>query len=124
MLDFELLSDEGILRVSPASPILVRDFVQLTEVVDRYLTTHQQLHGIVISTDALPGWEDFAAQVNLLQFLRDHHLEIRKIATLSREPLGDILPPIAAHFAAAKIRQFDPEQEEQACAWIQSRSLN
>lgn len=120
MLDFELLSDEGILHVSPTSPMLVRDFVQLTEVVDRYLTTHEHLNGIVISTDTLPGWEDFTAQVTLLQFLRDHHRQIRKIAVLSAEPLNDILPPIAAHFAAAEIRQFAPGQEQQACDWMQS----
>lgn len=122
MLDFELLSDEGILRVSPASPILVRDFVQLTEVVDRYLTTHERLNGIIISADALPGWEDFAAQVSLLQFLRDHHRHIPKIAALANAPLINVLPPIAAHFEAAVIREFGCDQLQAASDWIQAKS--
>lgn len=123
MLDFELLSDEGILRVSPASPILVRDFVQLTEVVDRYLTTHERLNGILISTDTLPGLEDFAAQVTLLTFLRDHHRHIPKIAVLANDSLGGLLPPIAAHFEAADIRQFAVDQQQAACDWIQTRPV-
>lgn len=124
MLDFELLSDEGILRVSPASPILVRDFVQLTEVVDRYLTTHEHLNGIIIDADTLPGWEDFAAQVTQLNFLRDHHRHIPQIAALANDSLTDLLPPIAAHFEAAEIRQFGIDQHQAAHDWIRAKPLN
>jgi hypothetical protein len=123
MLDFELLADEGILRVSPASPILVRDFVQLSEVVDRYLTTHERLNGIIISTDTFPGWEDFSALVSHLKFIRDHHRQVRKIAVVSNDSLIEILAPIAKHFVAAEIRQFEDAQQQAAEDWVRQPAL-
>lgn len=118
MLDFELLPDEGILRVSPTSPILVRDFAQLSEIVDRYLASHDHLNGIVINTDKFPGWEDFSALVSHLKFIRDHHKQVRKVAAVSDDSLIKILPPIAKHFVAAEVRQFDQGQLQAACDWI------
>ncbi|WP_439133940.1 STAS/SEC14 domain-containing protein [Pseudomaricurvus sp.] len=118
MLDFDLDPNEGILRVSPASPMLVRDFAQLSEVVDRYLSNHECLNGIIINTDKFPGWEDFSALVSHLKFVRDHHKQVRKVAAVSDDSLIKILPPIAQHFVAAEIRQFDGNQLQAAYDWI------
>lgn len=118
MLDFELFPNEGILRVSPTSPMLVRDFAQLSEVVDRYLASNDHLNGIIISTDKFPGWEDFSALVSHLKFIRDHHKKVSKVAAVSDDSLIKILPTIAQHFVAAEIRQFNQDQFQAAYDWI------
>lgn len=118
MLDFELLDNDGIIRVHPQAPLLARDFAQLSETVDRYLTRHKALKGLIISTEDFPGWEDFAALVSHLKFVRDHHKRIGKVAAVSNDTLLSILPPIANHFVDAEVRHFDSTQGDDALNWI------
>ncbi|NIB44276.1 STAS/SEC14 domain-containing protein [Pseudomaricurvus alkylphenolicus] len=119
MLDFELLQNQGIIRVHPETPLLARDFAQLSETVDRYLAGNRQLKGIVISAEDQLGWEDFSELVSHIRFDGDHHRIIPRVAAVSDEPLAGILPPIEHHFAAAEVRRFSSEDFETAISWVQ-----
>ncbi len=118
MLDFELLNDEGILWIHPEAPLLARDFAQLSETVDRYLVNHDALQGLIIRTEDFPGWEDFSALVAHLKFIRDHHRQVRKVATVSDASLVQQLPAIADHFIAADVKHFPANQLDQALEWV------
>ena len=119
MLDFELLDAEGIVRVHPETPLLARDFAQLSETVDRYLASHEDLKGLVIDAEDFPGWEDFSALVSHVKFVRGHHKSIRRVAAVSNDKLMKLLPPIANHFAAAEVRHFNRDQLNDAMSWVQ-----
>ncbi len=118
MLDFELLDPDGIVRVHPETPLLARDFAQLSETVDRYLASHDDLKGLIISAENFPGWEDFSALVSHVKFVRGHHKNIRRVAAVSDDQLLKILPPIANHFTAAEVRHFDSTQLNDAMNWV------
>ncbi len=118
MLDFELLDPDGVVRVHPETPLLARDFAQLSETVDRYLASHDDLKGLVISADDFPGWEDFSAFVSHVKFIRGHHKAIRRIAAVSDDTLQKILPPIANHFVSAEVRHFNSDQYNDAMNWV------
>lgn len=118
MLNFELLNQEGILRVSPNAPLQVRDFAQLSEVADRYLASHEALKGLIITTDDFEGWEDFSALVSHVKFVREHHKHIRKVAVVSDDSRLKIMPAIASHFVDADIRHFDSGHQQEAFDWI------
>src|SRR6478735_757541 len=87
MLTHELLRDEGILILRPQGPLQAGDFTSLATVVDPYLEEHGTLRGIMVDAQSFPGWDSFAALVSHLEFVRDHHRLIGKIA-----------PQIAKHF--------------------------
>ncbi len=118
MLEYELQNADGVLQVRPEAPLAARDFAQLTEAVDRYLSSHDQLNGLIISTEDLPGWEDFASLVSHLNFIRDHHTRIRRVAAVTNNALLGVLPAIAGHFVAAEVRHFTADQEAEAQAWV------
>ena len=118
MLDYQLLPSDGILEVHPSTPLQARDFAQLAEVVDRYLSNHDSLNGLLISTDDFPGWEDFSALVSHVEFIHDHHKKIRKVAAVSNDTLLTVLPPIANHFVGAEVKHFDKSQLDDARSWI------
>jgi len=118
MLDYKLLADDGILEVHPRTPLLARDFVQLSEAVDRHLSHHGSLHGLIISTDEIPGWEDFSELVSHIEFTHDHHKLIPKIAAVSNATLSNLLPPISQHFTQAEVKQFDSQHIDDALEWI------
>lgn len=118
MLDYKLLPSDGILEVHPRTPLLARDFVQLSEAVDRYLSHDGRLQGLLISTDEIPGWEDFSELVSHIEFTHEHHKLIPKVAAVSNTALINLLPPISRHFSHAEIKQFDSQHVDDALDWI------
>lgn len=120
MLDYQLDADQGILIVHPSAPLAARDIAQMTEVVDRYLTNHEYLNGLLISSDDFPGWENFASFISHLRFIGDHHQRIKKVAAVSDDKLLSIAPRIVSHFVDAEVKHFASAQEAKAVAWLQS----
>jgi hypothetical protein len=118
MLDYQLLPDQGILKVHPNAPLAARDFVQMAEVVDRYLSDHDYLNGVLISSNDFPGWEDFSSFISHLRFVGDHHKRIKRVAAVSDDKLLTIAPKIVDHFVDAEVRHFDFSEEESAVSWL------
>ena len=118
MLTHELLRDEGILILRPQGPLQASDFTSLAKVVDPYLEEHGTLRGIMVDAQSFPGWDSFAALVSHLQFVRDHHRLIGKVAAVSDSPVLSLGPKLAKHFVKAEIRNFKGNERAVALAWL------
>lgn len=120
MIQHELLRERGILTLEPKGPLQAADFSTLAAVVDPYIEQHGDLKGLLIAAPAFPGWDDFAALVSHLRFVRDHHRRIRRIAVVSDSAVLSVAPKIAKHFVSAEIRTFDAADQAAALAWLES----
>ena len=120
MIHFELLRDRGILILEPRGALTAADFTALAGTVDPYLEEHGDLKGLVVDAPSFPGWDDFAALVSHLRFVRDHHKRIRRIAVVSDSALLSAAPKIASHFVNAEIRNFKAGERAAALAWLES----
>jgi hypothetical protein len=120
MIQHELLRERGILILKPESALRAEDFTALAAAVDPYIDQHGELKGLMIEAPSFPGWEDFAALVSHLRFVRDHHRRIRRIAVVSDSPLLAVGPKIASHFVSAQLRTFDAVDRAAALAWIEA----
>ena len=69
----------------------------------------------MVDAQSFPGWDSFAALVSHLEFVRDHHRLIGKIAAVSDSPVLSLAPRLAKHFVKAEIRHFNAN--ERAAAW-------
>lgn len=118
MIDFDLMREQGILVVSPKGPLEQRDFVSLAESVDPYLAAEGRLIGLMIYTESFPGWDDFAALVSHLKFVRNHHRQIRRVVGVSDSGFLSVLPRFAAHFVHAEIKHFPHSDRQQALDWL------
>jgi hypothetical protein len=74
----------------------------------------------MIDAETFPGWKDFAALVAHLQFVKDHHRKIEKIAAVSDSGFLSIVPKIASHFVQADVRHFSHSQKDEALAWLKA----
>ena len=74
----------------------------------------------MIEAATFPGWENFAALLSHLRFVRDHHRRIRRIAVVSGSSLLSVAPKIASHFVGAQLRNFDAADRAEALAWIEA----
>jgi hypothetical protein len=120
MIHCELLRSQGVLTLRPQGALRAEDFVTLASTVDPYIEQHGELNGLMIEAQSFPGWNDFAALVSHVRFVRDHHRRIRRIAVVSDSKMLALAPKLASHFVSAEVRAFDTADRAAALAWLQS----
>ena len=121
MIKSKLLEDKNVLIVSPVGPLAASDFEHLAQEIDPYIEQNGGLHGLMVHTEAFPGWADFAALLSHLKFVRDHQSKIEKVAAVSDSGFLRIMPSVASHFVKAEVRHFDYHDKEKALEWLTSR---
>jgi SpoIIAA-like len=109
---------EGILIIKPESPLEASDFAKLAQELDPYIEQKGNLHGLMIDAESFPGWKDFGGLVAHLNFVKNHHQKIQKVAVVSDSSILSVVPKIASHFVAAEIRHFSRSQREDALKWL------
>ena len=118
MIEHSLDMKDGVLHLYPRDALDVEDFAELSQVVDPYILEHGGLNGMIIETDAFPGWETFGAMAAHFRFVKDHHKAIRKIAIVTDSPVGSVAEHLASHFVSAKIQHFPMSDRDAAKAWV------
>jgi hypothetical protein len=122
MIKVKLDEDTGIVTVVPSAPLNKEDFIHLANEVDPYIEKEGKLNGLIIQVKSFPGWEDFAGLISHLQFVREHHKKIEKVAAVSDGRIVSIMPKIVDHFVNAKVKYFPYESLNEAISWVQSKN--
>jgi len=122
MIEVKLNEDTGIVTVVPSAPLNKEDFKHLANEVDPYIEKEGKLNGLIIQVKSFPGWEDFAGLISHLQFVREHHKKIEKVAAVSDGRIVSIMPKIVDHFVNAKVKYFPYENLDEAIMWVQSKN--
>lgn len=115
-LTFEL-GDDGVLVVHPHGPLRREDFDKLSGIVDPWIEAHQQLRGLVIAMPTFPGWENIGSVFQHIEFIRDHHRHVQRVALAVDGLLPEVMSHLASHFVEAEVKQFPFDQVEQARRW-------
>ena len=121
MIEVKLNEDAGIVTVVPSTPLNKEDFTHLANEVDPYIEKEGKLKGLIIQVKSFPGWEDFAGLISHLQFVREHHKKIEKVAAVTDGRIISIMPKIVDHFVNAKVKYFPYENIDEAIEWVQSK---
>jgi 6-phosphogluconolactonase len=123
VIKYEILPDNGVVVVTPISPLEKADFEKLAKAVDPLIESQGQLNGLMILAKDFPGWKDFGAMVSHLKFVRNHHEHIQKVAAVTDSGFLSILPLVAEHFLVAEVRHFDYRDKEKALVWLAGSRL-
>jgi len=118
MLNYELNRVESILILKPIGPLESTDFEKLVQEVDPYIIEKGKLNGLMIYAKSFPGWDNFAAFLSHMKFVKNHHRKIKKIAAVTDSKFLSIMPQVANHFIQAEVRHFDFDDEETALKWL------
>jgi SpoIIAA-like len=118
MIKHELLQTEGILILTPESPLEANDFESLAREIDPYIEANGKLHGVMIDAARFPGWKDLAGMIAHLKFVKNHHQKIEKLAFVSDSSVLSVGPKIASHFIQAEVKHFAHSQREDALRWL------
>jgi hypothetical protein len=120
MLRFELLRDKGVLVVVPEGALEAADFERVAAAVDPYIVEKGGLKGLMVKAPSFPGWDDFAALIGHMKFVRDHHRKIGRVAAVTDSGFLKVAATVAAQLAQPEIKLFEPAQEAVALAWLTS----
>ena len=120
MLNYELNRTEGILILKPMGPLESTDFEKLAGEVDPYIIENGTLNGLMIYTKSFPGWDNFAAFLSHIKFVKNHHQKIKKIAAVTGSGFLSIMPQVANHFIRADVRHFDYDDKGTALNWLKA----
>ena len=121
MIQHELNSEKGILILKPLGPLEAKDFAEITRDADAYIESHDSLNGLMIVAEKFPGWEDIQGFVAHLQFVRDHHKKIKKVAFVSDSKFFEFVPRLAEHFVSAEVKHFDSHNEKSGLEWLNAK---
>jgi len=120
MLDYELHRAEGILILKPGGPLESTDFEKLVRDVDPYIGEKGKLNGLMIYVKSFPGWDNFAAFLSHMKFVKNHHQKVKKIAAVTSGGFLSIMPQVANHFIRAEVRHFDYDDKDAALNWLKA----
>jgi hypothetical protein len=120
MLIHELMLDEKILVITPEGSLEAADFERLAKEVDPYIEAKGTLNGLMIFTESFPGWENFAALLSHIKFVKEHHRNIEKVAAVTDSGFLSILPRVASHFVHADVKHFPYQDKKVALDWLKS----
>jgi tRNA U38,U39,U40 pseudouridine synthase TruA len=120
MLKYELNRAEGILIIMPGGPLESADFEKLVQEVDPYIKEKGKLKGLMIYAKSFPGWDNFAAFLSHIKFVKNHHKKVKKIAAVTDGAFLSIMPQVADHFIQAEVRHFDYADKDAALNWLKA----
>jgi len=120
MLNYELNRSEGILILKPIGPLASTDFENLARELDPYIIETGSLNGLMIYVKSFPGWDNFAAFLSHMKFVKNHHQKIKKIAAVTGSSFLSIMPQVANHFIQAEVRHFDYNDKDAALNWLKA----
>jgi hypothetical protein len=118
MLKYELNRAENILILMPGGPLESADFERLIQEVDPYIEEKGKLNGLMIYAKSFPGWDNFAAFLSHIKFVKNHHQKVQKIAAVTDGTFLSIMPQVANHFIQAEVRHFDYTDKDAALNWL------
>ncbi len=116
-LDHRLIPDRDVLVVEPHGRLTVEDFDAIAVTVDPWIEAGHELHGIVVHSREFPGWETVGSFLRHLQFVRNHHRRIRRVALAADGKMAKLAPALVETFVGAEIRHFGYGELERAIDW-------
>jgi hypothetical protein len=116
-LEHRLIPERGVLVVEPRGRLAVEDFDAIAATVGPWIESGHELYGMVVHAREFPGWESIGSFLRHIQFVRDHHRKVRRVALAADGKIAKLAPALVENFVGAEIQHFPYEGLDQAIAW-------
>jgi len=117
MLKVSLEKERNIVIIEPEGRLTKEDFDSVAKIVDPYIEEIGKLNALIIYTKDFPSWDSFASLSRHIEFVKDHHKKIKKIAFVTDSIAGSIAENISSHFVKAQIKSFNFDDIDRAKEW-------
>jgi hypothetical protein len=114
---YRLIPDGRVLVLEPSGPLSAEDFEGLAAVVDPWVAAHGTLRGLVVHLREFPGWDSVGGFIRHVQFIREHHLSVRRVALATDGRIARLAPRVAERFVKAEFKHFAYAGLSDAIVW-------
>ncbi len=118
MLNVKLDEASAIVILELNGELTSDDFKRACEIIDPYLLKHDCLQGIIIHVESFPGWDSFSAFISHLNFVKEHHKRVARIALATDSFAANVAESLVSHFVSADIKSFAFNEFEEAKKWV------
>jgi len=116
-LDHRLDESSGVVKVEINAPLSSENFEILAHTVDSWIERGGKLNGVVIHAKKFPGWENLGSLLKHIEFVKNHHRKIPKVALCLDGAIPSLATHLAKHFVEAEVKHFDYDKLDEALAW-------
>ncbi len=120
MINITFDKESPIVTFEPEGELKESDFEILPKILDPFIKIHKRLDGFVVLAETFPPYEEFAACLGYLKFVKNQHKKVKRIALVTDSPIGEWKERLAEHFIAAEIRRFPYDAYEEAKRWVKA----
>ena len=121
MAAIEIEKEGNIIHAKISGALQKSDFDgTIIPAVEKILKQDNRPDCVLIDARKFEGWEDFPAFVKHMEFIRDHHQYIKKLAIEGEGKWQEMLLPLAAMISGTEIKLFKSDQDSEAKSWLES----
>jgi len=118
MIKVTLEEEAKLVILEPNAVLSKDDFLYAKSLIDPLIEKVGKLNGIIIYTKDFPGWNSFSAFLTHMEFIKEHHKQIRKLAFVTDSFVGEMGERVGNHFVSAEVKNFDFSALDEAKKWI------
>ena len=118
MLNVNIHEEDGIVVLEPHGALTQNDFVAAAAIIDPFIERYGKLNGVMIHSKVFPGWDSFSSMLTHLEFVRDHHTKIARVAMVTDSIIGDLAEVLTGHFVQAEVKHFGFNAFKEARLWV------
>ena len=116
MIKTEIISG-NILRIVAPRKLYAEDFQQITPDIDSFISQHGKIR-LLIDVSSFHGWNDAAALLKHIQFIKDHHRNVERIAVVGARSWQHWVIGVVRMIVHPEVRAYDGSQQSEAMGWI------
>lgn len=120
-LEHYLDEQSGVLTVEIYGPLTSENFEIMAQSVDSWVEKRGELRGLVLHVKEFPGWENLGSFLSHLEFVKEHHRKIRRVAFAADGVVPNIMSKLAMQFMDAEIKTYKYDQLRRAQGWAGER---
>lgn len=118
MLNVSIQRANAIAVLEPVGALTQQDFIHAADVIDPYIRANGYLNGILLFSQNFPGWESFSAMASHMEFIKEHHQYVARIAIVTDSVLGNFVSLLSGHFVHSEIKWFNFDDIDNAQLWL------
>ncbi|TRX55648.1 STAS/SEC14 domain-containing protein [Thalassomonas sp. M1454] len=118
MLNVSIQRANAIAVLEPVGALTQDDFIHAASIIDPYMQANGYLNGILIFSKDFPGWESFSAMASHMEFIKEHHQFVSRIAIVTDSVLGNFASLLSGHFVHSEIKWFNYDDIDSAQLWL------
>jgi len=119
-LNITIDEENKIVTLEPVESLTKEDFIYAKKIIDPFIEKVTSLNGLIIYTQDFSGWESFSALLKHLEFIKEHHKKVQKLAFVTDSFIGEMAEKVGSHFVSAEVKNFDFDALQDAKKWILS----